>query len=114
MKFGLSAAFLACIPLANFLIGNVGSVCVPHGPCLVPVAPSLMAPSGVLVIGIALLLRNLLQEVAGRAWIAGCIAIGAALSGLVASPGLAAASGVAFSLSELADWLVYKIGRAHV
>ena len=33
--------FLACVPLANWMIGNVGTVCVPNGPCLIPVAPGL-------------------------------------------------------------------------
>ena len=36
--------FLGFIPLANWMIGHVGTVCVPNGPCLVPVAPGLMAP----------------------------------------------------------------------
>ena len=44
-------AFLASIPLANWMIHHVGMVCVPNGPCLVPVAPGLMAPSGVLTVG---------------------------------------------------------------
>ena len=34
------AAFIACIPLANWLIGHVGTVCPPNNPCLVPVAPA--------------------------------------------------------------------------
>ena len=38
-------AFLLCIPLANWMIGNVGTVCVPNGPCLIPVAPGIMAPT---------------------------------------------------------------------
>ena len=46
--------FGLCIPAANWLIGNAGTVCVPNGPCLIPVAPGLMAPSGVLMIGLAL------------------------------------------------------------
>ena len=50
------------IPTANWLIGHAGTVCVPNGPCLVPVAPGLMAPSGVLMIGIALVLRVLVQR----------------------------------------------------
>ena len=53
--------FLACIPLANWMIGHVGTVCVPNGPCLVPVAPGLMAPSGVLTVGAALVLRDVVQ-----------------------------------------------------
>ena len=60
-SIGYFLAFIACIPLANWMIGNVGTHCAPpHGPCLVPVAPwgpggqPLMAPSGVLMIGLAL------------------------------------------------------------
>ncbi len=31
-------AFIACIPVANWMIGHVGTVCTPpFGPCLVPV-----------------------------------------------------------------------------
>jgi len=43
-------AFLLCVPLANWLVQHAGTVCVPDGPCLVPVAPGLMAPSGVLTV----------------------------------------------------------------
>lgn len=103
----LAGGFLACIPAANFLIGNVGTTCIPHGPCLIPVAPGLMAPSGVLVIGAALALRDAVQEVMGRAWVAGLIVAGAALSLAFSPPALAVASAVAFLLSELADFAVY-------
>ena len=51
-------AFLACVPAANWLIVHVGTVCVPEGPCLVPVAPGILAPSGVLTVGVALVLRD--------------------------------------------------------
>ena len=36
------ALFLASVPFANWLIGHVGTTCVPGGPCLVPVAPGLL------------------------------------------------------------------------
>jgi hypothetical protein len=36
------ALFALTIPTANWLIGNAGTVCVPNGPCLVPVAPGIM------------------------------------------------------------------------
>lgn len=111
---GYFLAFLACIPIANWMIGNVGTVCAtPYGPCLVPVAPwgpdghPLMAPSGVLMIGLALVLRDMVQRRLGR-WIAlGAIVAGAALSGAVAPPQLVFASFTAFLLSELADFAVY-------
>ena len=108
-KLGWAAfvAFLACIPLANWMSGHVGTVCVPNGPCLVPVAPGLMAPSGVLTVGAALVLRDVVQRCLGlRAGLA-AIALGTALSALVAPGALVLASGVAFALSELADCAVY-------
>jgi uncharacterized PurR-regulated membrane protein YhhQ (DUF165 family) len=95
------------IPAANWLIGHVGTTCVPNGPCLVPVAPGVMAPSGVLMIGIALVLRDLVQRRLGVAWALGAILAGAALSAAIAPPTLVVASAVAFLLSELADLAVY-------
>ena len=103
----LAAAFLGCIPVANWLIGNVGTTCVPNGPCLIPVAPGLMAPSGVLMIGVALALRDVVQERMGRLWVLVLVLAGAVLSLVVSPPALAAASAVAFLLSELADFAVY-------
>lgn len=105
--FVFLAAFIACVPAANWLIGNLGTVCVPQGPCLIPVAPGLTAPSGVLMIGLALVLRDLVQRRLGKLWVLGAILAGTALSGLVAPPALVAASAAAFLLSELADFGVY-------
>jgi len=105
------AAFLILyaltIPAANWMIGHVGSVCPPNGPCLIPVAPKLMAPSGVLMIGIALVLRDLVQRRLGVGFSAAAVVAGAMLSTLVAPPALALASGVAFLVSETADLAVY-------
>lgn len=106
--FAFLAAFIACVPAANWLIGNLGTVCVPQGPCLIPVAPfGITAPSGVLMIGLALVLRDLVQRRLGKGWVLGAILAGAALSGFVAPPALVAASVAAFLLSELADFAVY-------
>lgn len=106
--YAFLAAFIACVPAANWLIGNLGTVCVPQGPCLIPVAPfGITAPSGVLMIGLALVLRDLVQRRLGKGWTLGAIAVGAALSGLIAPPALVMASAVAFLLSELADFAVY-------
>ena len=101
------ALFLTCIPLANWMIGHVGTVCVPNGPCLVPVAPGLMAPSGVLTVGAALVLRDVVQRCLGLGAGLAAILLGTALSALVAPGALVLASGVAFALSELADCAVY-------
>lgn len=100
-------AFTLCIPAANWMLGNVGTVCPPDGPCLLPVAPGLMAPSGVLLAGLALVLRDLVQRRLGKGWAIAAILAGALLSYLLAPPALVVASAVAFLLSELADFAVY-------
>jgi queuosine precursor transporter len=107
MRYAILIAFLACIPAANWLIGNAGTVCVRNGPCLVPVGFGLMAPSGVLMIGVALVLRDLVQRELGEWWTIAAILAGATLSAWVAPPALVIASGSAFLLSELADMAVY-------
>lgn len=104
----LTAAFAATIPLANWLIGNVGTVCIPNGPCLLPVGFGLTAPSGVLVVGASLVLRDMVHEAGGAKAALIAIGIGGVLSALFASPALLMASVVAFILAELADLAVYS------
>lgn len=103
----LTAAFAATIPAANWLIGNVGTTCIPNGPCLVPVGFGLEAPSGVLMIGAALVLRDAVHEAGGLRSAFLAIGLGAVLSWLFAPPALVLASVVAFVLAELADLAVY-------
>jgi uncharacterized PurR-regulated membrane protein YhhQ (DUF165 family) len=107
MKWLLLAAFAATIPLANWLISNVGTVCIPDGPCLIPVGFGLMAPAGVLAIGLALVLRDLVQRYLGLTAAFLAIVVGCVLSFLLADPHIAMASAAAFLLSELADLAVY-------
>ena len=105
--------FMLSIPAANWLIGNVGTVCPPQSPCLVPVAPGIMAPSGVVMVGLALVLRDLVQRRLGLWWATGAILCGAALSGWVAPPDLVLASALAFLVSEFADFAVYTPLQRH-
>lgn len=105
--YAFLAAYVATIPAANWLIGHVGTVCVPQGPCLVPVWPAILAPSGVMLAGLALVLRDFVQRTLGTAWGLVAILIGAPLSAAVAPPALVLASAAAFLLSELADFAVY-------
>ena len=107
MRYLSFAAFAATIPAANWLIGNVGAACIPDGPCLVPVGFGLMAPSGVLMIGLALVLRDWLHELAGWQWSFFAVLVGGALSLLFSPPALAIASAAAFTLAEMADLVVY-------
>jgi hypothetical protein len=101
-------AFTLTIPAANWLIGNAGTACVPNGPCLIPVAPGgIMAPSGVLMVGAAFVLRDLVQRRLGLHAALAAVAVGAAISWALAPPALVIASTAAFLLSEVADLLVY-------
>ena len=108
-RIGLAAlvGFVATIPLANWMIGSVGTFCVPDGPCMIPVAPGIMAPSGVLMVGLAFVLRDIVQRELGAKFALGAIAAGAILSGFVAAPALVVASIAAFAISETADFAVY-------
>lgn len=106
-RLRLSRALRHLIPLANWLIGNVGVFCAPDGPCVIPVWPGISAPSGVLAIGAALVLRDLVQRWLGVRWALAAIAIGGLLSGLVAAPALIVASVAAFTLSETADLAIF-------
>jgi len=100
--------FSLTIPLANYLISNVGVTCIPKGPCLVPVGFGLMAPSGVLVIGLALVLRDWVHETLGKWWAVAAVLLGTALSFGFSPAALAVASAVAFLFSEMSDLLVYS------
>ena len=106
MKWILLIAYAACVPLANWMIGNVGE-CIPDGPCLLQMGFGLSAPSGVLIIGAALMLRDAIQMVAGWRWGLIAIGIGAIVSYLLSSPFIVMASVASFVLSELADFAVY-------
>lgn len=108
----LTAAFAATIPLANWLIGNVGTECIPSGPCLLPVGFGLHAPSGVLVIGAALVLRDMVHEAGGTKAALAAIALGGLVAWFFAPPALVLASILAFVLAELSDLAVYAPLRA--
>lgn len=106
-KYIVVVAFLACIPAANWLIGNLGTRCIPQGPCVIPVGFGFMAPSGVLMIGLALVLRDLVQRWLGIRWVIATIVAGALMSATIAPPALVMASATAFLLSELVDTAIY-------
>jgi len=107
LGYAALVCFLLCIPLANWLIGHVGTVCAVQGPCLVPVWPGLLAPSGVLAAGAALVLRDVVQRCLGAALGIAAILVGSGLSAVLAPPALVLASALAFLLSEAADFAVY-------
>lgn len=93
-----AAGYMATIPVANLLVTHFGAV---------PVGFGLMAPAGVFMVGLALVLRDLVHETGGRWMVLAAIAAGTVLSYLLADPALATASAVAFGVAELADMAVY-------
>jgi hypothetical protein len=98
------AGYILCIVAANATLALIG---------LVPVGFGLMAPAGVLWAGLALTMRDLTQDALGKRAVLFAIVAGAALSWLI-SPAFALASGIAFLVSELADFAVYSpIRRRH-
>lgn len=101
----LVVAFAATVPVANWMIGNVGDCS--HGPCVIPVGFGLHAPSGVLLVGLALVLRDAVHSAMGWRWASAAIALGALASSTFAPPSLVVASVAAFILSELLDMVVY-------
>lgn len=105
------AGYIGTIPAANWMIGNVGTFCIPDGPCMIPVGFGMTAPSGVLMVGAALVLRDQVQEHLGTQWSLSGILAGAILSYLLADPFIAIASIVAFGVSELVDFAAYTYLR---
>ncbi|KAB8162942.1 VUT family protein [Streptomyces sp. 3MP-14] len=91
------AAYITAIAGANWATDTYG---------LIPIAPGLTTTAGTLAAGAALLLRDTVQDTAGRRWVLAGIAAGAALTWTTA-PALAIASATAFLVAELADMAVY-------
>lgn len=107
LGFAALFGFALTIPAANWLIGNVGTQFDSNGPHMVSVGFGLMAPSGVLMVGAALVLRDIVHERLGALWALTAIAFGAVLSWLLSDPFLVVASIAAFVLAELADFAIY-------
>ena len=92
------AAFLGCIVAANYVTTRYG---------MVPVGFGLTATAGTYFAGATFVLRDLINDVAGKRWVVALIAVGAALSFAVSAPFIALASAFAFGLSELVDFAIY-------
>lgn len=98
-------AFIATVYAANWALNRYGTVSV----------VGLTAPAGVFFAGLALCLRDFIQETLGRYAVVAAIVAGAVISWRLGAdaviPGghvsIALASGLAFLLSEFADLAVY-------
>jgi uncharacterized PurR-regulated membrane protein YhhQ (DUF165 family) len=99
-------SYLLSIPVANWLIDNIGNVRFSGGPHVISVGFGYEAPSGFLAIGFALVARDYVQQRLGKKYALIAITIGVGLSFLV-NRDLALASGTAFAFGELIDFAVY-------
>lgn len=109
MKIKAAIAFVAyilCIPAANWMLSNVGIQFDPNGPHLLNMGWGFYAPSGVLLIGVALASRDAIQQIAGMKVTLVGIVCGVIVSWFV-NPAIAVASATAFALGEIADLVVY-------
>lgn len=96
---GLAAlvVYVGTIVGANWAIKKYGPV---------PVGFGLLAPAGVFFAGVAFTARDAVQEAFGRVPVVAAIVAGAALSAMI-DRRFAVASGVAFLVSEVADFGVW-------
>jgi uncharacterized PurR-regulated membrane protein YhhQ (DUF165 family) len=97
-KIATALAFIGTILAANYVTTRYG---------MVPVGFGLMATAGTYFAGLAFILRDLVQDKAGRKAVVAVIMAGAVLSYAISSPFIATASAVAFLVSESADFAVY-------
>lgn len=105
-KYIALIGYLVTIPIANWFINHIGNQDFPGGPHTIPVGFGFAAPSGVLLIGVALFARDYIQQQFGRKTTLIAIAIGVIISYLI-DPMVATASAVAFALGELGDFAVF-------
>jgi uncharacterized PurR-regulated membrane protein YhhQ (DUF165 family) len=91
--------YISTIPAANLAVSHVG---------VLPVGFGYVAPAGVYMVGLALVLRDLAREQAGRGAVLAAIALGTILSYFLADPALATASAFAFLVAEGMDFAVYE------
>jgi len=96
---GALVLFLCSIPFANWWLTQHGLY---DAPWLGPI------PSAVWIVGAAFVIRDLTFPL-GRVWTWAAIAIGCALSYIVASAAVATASAVAFAWSESTDALGFGL-----
>lgn len=98
MKFLILLAYVACIAAANLATTYWG---------LVPAGFGLLVTTGTYAAGLALGLRDALQDIAGIRWVFVGIAIGVIVSAIGGDTRIALASAAAFLLAETADLAVY-------
>lgn len=101
--FVAGAGLLASVIAANYVTTRYG---------FIPVGFGLHATAGTIFAGLALALRDAIQDLLGKIATLAVILAAAVLSYFVASPAIAVASVAAFAIAELLDFAVYTPLRA--
>lgn len=96
-----------CMAVSGYVAATLAANVTTSRYGLIPVGFGLVATAGTYFAGLVLALRDVVHDLAGRATVYGCIAVGALASATTAGPRLAVASAVAFAVSETVDLLVY-------
>jgi hypothetical protein len=93
--------YVALIPLVNWGFAHIPTVPMPDGGNWAPMA---------IVTGLILVFRDFAQREVSH-YILLPLLIGLAISYLMAPPEIALASGIAFAVSEMVDYMVYSISN---
>ena len=98
-----TALYVGLMPVINWAFAGISTIPIPEdfGGSWHPFT---------VITGLVLVVRDFAQREI-RHWIFGAMLIGLALSTLTAWPVIVVASGVAFLISETADWAVYTFSR---
>jgi uncharacterized PurR-regulated membrane protein YhhQ (DUF165 family) len=108
LTLSLAVIFIASAAASNWAIQHIGQSHGAQAPRTIPVGWGLDAASGVLLVGVMISVRDALHEQVGIKGTLLLIALGSAVSSLLAPPALAMASGATMLLAESADALVYQ------
>ncbi len=104
----LATLFVVAAAASNWAIENVGRDNGPLAPRTISIGWGLEAPSGVVLIGMMIAVRDALHERVGLRGTIVVIAIASLVSAVLAPPALAIASGVTLLVAEITDALVYQ------
>lgn len=99
-----TALYVGLMPVINWAFAGISTIPIPED-----FGAGSWHPFTVIT-GLVLVVRDFAQREI-RHWIFGAMLIGLALSTLTAWPVIVVASGVAFLISETADWAVYTFSR---
>jgi queuosine precursor transporter len=104
MKRPWTALYVGLMPLINWAFAGIDTIAIPEN-----LGGGAWHPFTV-VTGLVLVARDFAQREI-KHWILGAMVVGLALSTLTAWPVIVVASGVAFLISETADWAVYTFTK---